>query len=161
MRRRPFLPVSLAVAAISLLPAPAAAENGFGLGNWGGNSISVGRSSFYANGLVSNRLGRAEYFNNGLVGIRSGNLTLYNNGLVSGQGRRNTYFTNLAVGVPVRPQAGGRPGITVYGGGYPYPLGPGPSPFGLPPPRPVSTAGPAGPATPWATTPWSRTPWGR
>lgn len=109
--------------------------------------------------------GRTEYFNNGLVGQRFGNLTLYNNGLVAGQGRRNTYFSNLAVGVPVRPQAGGRPGITVYGGGYPYPLGPGPRPFG-PPVGPAAAAGrPAiggtTPATPWATTPWSRTPWSR
>ena len=157
----PQLPVRLAAVAILLLPIPAVAENGFGLGNWGGNSISVGRTNFYANGLVSNRVGHNEYFNNGLVGMRYGNLTLYNNGLVSGQGRRNTYYTNLAVGVPVRPQTGGRPGLTVYGGGYPYPLGPGPNPFGSGVRRPVAAPANAAPATPWATTPWARTPWGR
>lgn len=143
-----------------LRAGPAAAESGFGLGNWGGSSVAVGRSTFYANGLVAQRVGRTEYFNNGLVGQRYGNLTLYSNGLVAGQGRRNTYFSNLAVGVPVQPQAGGRPGITVYGGGYPYPLGPGPNPFGPPVPPPARPL-PAAQATPWATTPWSRTPWGR
>jgi hypothetical protein len=78
--------------------------------------------------------------------------------LVAGQGRRNTAFSNLAVGVPVQSQVGGRPGIMVYGGGYPYPLGPGPNPFGSPAP-PAKSA--AAPATPWGTTPWARTPWGR
>jgi hypothetical protein len=151
--------IALAIVIAAWQPAPAAAEQGFGLGNWGGNSVSVGRNTFYANGLTSQRLGRTEYFNNGLVGQRVGNLTLYNNGLVAGQGRRNTYFSNLAVGVPVTPQAAGRPGITVYGGGYPYPLGPGPNPFGPPAPRSVAPA--AGLATPWATTPWASTPWGR
>jgi len=151
--------IALVAAGIAWAADPAAAENGFGLGNWGGNSVSVGRSTFYANGLVANRLGQREYFNNGLVGMRSGNLTLYTNGLVAGHGRRNTYFNNLAVGVPVQSQSGGRPGITVYGGGYPYPLGPGPNPFGPPAPRANPAA--AAPATPWAVTPWSRTPWGR
>lgn len=151
--------IAMAVVTAACLAAPAAAEQGFGSGNWGGNSVSVGRNTFYANGLVAQRVGRTEYFNNGLVGQRFGNLTLYNNGLVAGQGRRNTYFSNVAVGVPVRPEAPGRPGITVYGGGYPYPLGPGPTPFAAPVPRSVAPA--AGPATPWATTPWARTPWGR
>ena len=156
--------VSRAVIAAALLllawaPGRASAEQGFGLGNWGGNSVAVGRTTLYANGLVSQRMGRTEYFNNGLVGQRYGNVTLYNNGLVAGHGRRNTFFSNLAVGVPVVPQAPGRPGITVYGGGYPYPLGPGPNPFG--PPVPQVRQAPGGAATPWATTPWSRTPWGR
>ena len=149
----------LAVVLAACGSAPVAAEQGFGLGNWGGNSVSVGRNTFYANGLVSQRVGRTEYFNNGLVGQRVGNLTLYNNGLVAGQGRRNTYYSNAAVGVPIRPEVPGRPGITVYGGGYPYPLGPGPKPFGSPVPR--SVVPPAGAATPWSTTPWARTPWGR
>jgi hypothetical protein len=155
------LVVAIIVAGVAAATGPAAAESGFGLGNWGGNSVSVGRNTFYANGLVAQRVGRTEYFNNGLVGQRVGNLTLYNNGLVAGQGRRNTYFSNLAVGVPVQPQAPGRPGITVYGGGYPYPLGPGPNPFGVPAARPAPSIGNASPATPWSTTPWSRTPWGR
>ena len=51
-------------------------ESGFGLGNWGGSSISVGRSTFYANGLVSNQVGNTSFFNNGLVGRQYGNLTL-------------------------------------------------------------------------------------
>jgi hypothetical protein len=144
---------------IASLAAPAAGEQRFGLGNWGGNSVAVGRNTFYANGLVAQRVGRTEYFNNGLVGQRVGSLTLYTNGLVAGQGRQNTYFSNLAVGVPVRRQEPGRPGITVYGGGYPYPLGPGPNPFGPPVPRSVAPA--SGSATPWGTTPWARTPWGR
>jgi hypothetical protein len=151
--------IAILAAGIAAAAGPAGAENGFGSGNWGGNSISVGRNTFYANGLVGQQVGRTEYFNNGLVGQRFGNLTLYNNGLVAGQGRRNTYSSNLAVGVPVRPQAAGRPGITVYGGGYPYPLGPGPNPFGPPAPRSVAPA--SGSATPWATTPWARSPWGR
>lgn len=151
--------IALAVLAAACGVPSAHAEQGFGLGNWGGNSVAVGRNTFYANGLVSQRMGRTEYFNNGLVGQRVGNLTLYNNGLVAGQGRHNTSFSNLAVGVPVTPQAAGRPGITVYGGGYPYPLGPGPNPFGAPGPRGVAPA--AGSVTPWGTTPWARTPWGR
>ena len=94
---------ALAVVIAACLATPAAAEQGFGQGNWGGNSVSVGRNTFYANGLVAQRVGRTDYFNNGLVGQRVGNLTLYNNGLVAGHGRRNTYFSNLAVGVPVTP----------------------------------------------------------
>ena len=157
MPRRALMTLAVLIAAG--LPAPGAAEQGFGTGNWGGNSVSVGRNTFYANGLVAQRVGRTEYFNNGLVGQRVGNLTLYNNGLVAGHGRRNTYFSNVAVGVPITAQENGRPGITVYGGGYPYPLGPGPNPFGSPAPRRVAPA--AGSATPWATTPWARTPWDR
>jgi hypothetical protein len=153
---------TIALLALLATVGPAVAESGFGLGNWGGSSVAVGNNTFYANGLVAQRVGRTEYFNNGLVGQRVGNLTLYNNGLVAGQGRRNTYFSNLAVGVPVQPQTPGRPGITVYGGGYPYPLGPGPYPFGPPAARAgVPAGGAAAPATPWATTPWSRTPWSR
>ena len=127
-------------------------ESGFGLGNWGGSSISVGRSTFYANGLVSNPVGNTSFFNNGLVGRQYGNLTLYNNGLVAGRSGPNTYYSNLAVGVPLRRGAG--PGVTVYGGGYPYPQGPGPYPFGVP-------GSPSVGNTPWSTTPWSQTPWGR
>lgn len=133
--------------------SPVCAENGFGLGNWGGSSVSVGRSTFYANGLVSNQVGRTSFFNNGLVGRQYGNLTLYNNGLVSGQVGPTTYYSNLAVGVPVQGGAG-RPGLMVYGGGYPYPQGPGPYPFGVPGP-------PTGGSTPWSTKPWSQTPWQR
>jgi hypothetical protein len=165
--------IPLAACLVAWPASLAIAENGFGLGTWGGNSVSVGRNTFYANGLVAQQVGRTSYFNNGLVGQRFGNLTLYNNGLVAGQGRRNTYFSNLAVGVPVQQQAGGRPGIMVYGGGYPYPLGPGPRPFGPPAGPPMgpppgspaarggATVGGAAPATPWSTTPWSRTPWAR
>jgi len=147
---------ALAILLAAWFARPVAAENGFGMGNWGGSSVAVGRSTFYANGLVSNRVGRTEYFNNGLVGMRYGNVTLYNNGLAAAEGRRYGVSSNLAVGVPVRAAQPGRPGITVYGGGYPYPLGPGPYPFG-PPPAARSPA----PATPWATTPWSRPPRGR
>jgi hypothetical protein len=128
-------------------------ETGFGLGNWGGSSVSVGRSTFYANGLVSNQVGNTSFFNNGLVGRQYGNLTLYNNGLVAGRSGPNTFYSNLAVGVPVR--ASGGPGLTVYGGGYPYPQGPGPYPFGVPPGRPAAGT------TPWATKPWAQTPWQR
>lgn len=159
LKMLPRAAIALVFAMAACPATPAAAEQGFGLGNWGGSSVAVGRNTFYANGLVSQRVGRTEYFNNGLVGQQVGNVTLYNNGLVAGQGRRNTYFSNIAVGVPVRPEGPGRPGITVYGGGYPYPLGPGPNPFG--PPAHRGVAPPAGPATPWATTPWARTPWGR
>jgi hypothetical protein len=150
----PRAAIALVVVTAAWLAKPATAEQGFGLGNWGGNSVAVGRNTFYANGLVSQRLGRTEYFNNGLVGQRVGNLTLYTNGLVAGQGRRTTYFSNLAVGVPVTPPAAGRPGIMVYGGGYPYPLGPGPNPFGPPAAHGVAPAANS-------TTPWARTPWGR
>jgi hypothetical protein len=150
----PRAAIALAFAMAACRAMPAAAEQGFGLGNWGGNSVSVGRNTFYANGLVAQRVGQTEYFNNGLVGQRLGNITLYNNGILAGQGRRNIYFSNLAVGVPVTPQAPGRPGLTVYGGGYPYPLGPGPNPFGPPAARNVTPS--AGPGTPWATTPWGR-----
>lgn len=143
--------------AVCLATRPAAAESGFGLGNWGGSSVSVGRNTFYANGLVSSRAGRMEYFNNGLVGMRSGRITIYSNGLVAGDAGGRRYFSNLAVGVPVQPGGNGRPGLTVYGGGYPYPMGPGPNPFGQPAARPAT----AGPATPWAVKPWSGTPWGR
>lgn len=159
MNVRPRLLVLVACLA-GLSADPARADRGFGLGNWGGSSVAVGRNTFYANGLVAQRVGRTEYFNNGLVGQRVGNLTLYSNGLVAGHGRRNTSFSNLAVGVPVAPPSPGRPGLTVYGGGYPYPLGPGPNPFG-PPAPPAPRAAPAPAATPWATTPWSRTPWSR
>jgi hypothetical protein len=155
------LVIAIIAAGMACAAGPASAQSGFGSGNWGGSSVSVGNSTMYANGLVAQRVGRTEYFNNGLVGQRVGNLTLYNNGLVAGHGRGNTYFSNLAVGVPVQPQAPGRPGITVYGGGYPYPLGPNAQPFGGPAGRPAPSPGPAVPATPWSTTPWSRTPWGR
>ena len=94
------------------------------LGNWGGSSFTVGRSTMYANGLVSNRVGDVTYFNNGLVGIQRGNVTLYNNGLVSVDGRRARFYSNAAVGVPIR----GMPGGMVYGGGSPFPYGPTPFP---------------------------------
>ena len=129
MTVRPRLLVLVACLA-GLSADPARADRGFGLGNWGGSSVAVGRNTFYANGLVA------------------------------GHGRRNTSFSNLAVGVPVAPPSPGRPGLTVYGGGYPYPLGPGPNPFGPPAPR-AMPAPSAAQATPWATTPWSRTPWSR
>ncbi|MBM4023407.1 MAG: hypothetical protein FJ284_14445 [Planctomycetes bacterium] len=159
MLSRTVLSTVLAICLAAWHANPASAENGFGLGNWGGSSVAVGRKTFYANGLVSNRVGRTEYFNNGLVGMRYGNVTLYNNGLAAAHGRHGTVFSNVAVGVPVRPaepveQTGlGRPGITVYGGGYPYPLGPGPYPFG-----PPSAARPPAASAPRATTPWSRPP---
>lgn len=127
-------------------------ESGFGQGNWGGSSVSVGRSTFYANGLVSNQVGRTSFFNNGLVGRQYGNLTLYNNGLVAGRSGTTTYYSNLAVGIPAR--SGGATGVMVYGGGFPYPQGPGPYPFGVP-----QAVG--GGATPWSTKPWSTTPWQR
>ena len=96
----------------------------WGSGNWGGSSFSVGRSTMYANGLVSNRVGDVTYFNNGLVGIQRGVVTLYNNGLVSVDGRRARFYSNTAVGVPIR----GMPGGMVYGGGSPFPYGPTPFP---------------------------------
>ncbi len=92
----------------------------WGSGNWGGSSFTVGRSTIYANGLVSNRVGDLTYFNNGLVGRQMGNVTVYTNGLVSVDGRRARYFSNYSVGVPIR----GTPGGMVYGGGSLYPLGP-------------------------------------
>jgi hypothetical protein len=136
--------LALLVAAIGFLVAmplrPARAEAArhgtlgtWGTGNWGGSSFTVGRSTLYANGLVSNRVGDMTYFNNGLVGRQFGNVTVYTNGLVSANGRRAQYFSNYAVGVPIR----GVPGGMVYGGGTPYPYGP--TPF---PPRRI-TAGPA------------------
>jgi hypothetical protein len=96
----------------------------WGSGNWGGSSFTVGRSTMYANGLVSNRIGSMTYFNNGLVGRQMGQVTVYNNGLVAVEGRRATYFSNNAVGVPIRGMSGGM----VYGGGQPFPYGP--TPFG-------------------------------
>lgn len=131
---------------------------GFGTGNWGGSSIGVGPNTFYNNGLTSRRIGGHEFFNNGVVGMTYGNVTLYSNGLASRSGHQhedrgpNRYFSNLSVGVPVRSGAGSR--ATVYGGGQPYPLGPGPNPFS-------SGVGgiPAGGSTPWSTTPWSQKPW--
>jgi hypothetical protein len=92
----------------------------WGSGNWGGSSFTVGRSTIYANGLVSNRVGEMTYFNNGLVGRQVGRATIYNNGLVSVDGERARFYSNYSVGVPVRGRAGGM----VYGGGTPFPLGP-------------------------------------
>jgi hypothetical protein len=138
--------------------AGTAAANGFGTGNWGGSSIGVGSNTFYNNGLVSRQIGGYEFFNNGVVGMNYGNVTLYSNGLAAKNTRPasghapNRYFSNLSIGVPVRSGAGSR--ATVYGGGQPYPLGPGPNPFS-------SGAGgiPSGGSTPWSTTPWSQKPW--
>jgi hypothetical protein len=101
----------------------------WGTGNWGGSSFTVGRSTIYANGMVSNRVGDMTYFNNGLVGRQFGNVTIYNNGLVSANGHRAQYFSNYAVGVPIRGVSGGM----VYGGGTPFPYGP--TPFVMPPPQ--------------------------
>jgi hypothetical protein len=115
---------------------------GFGQGNWGGSSFTVGRSTFYANGLVANRVGNMTYYNNGLVSRDYGKTTIYTNGLLSARFGRNTYYSNAAVGVPIR-------GGMVYGGGYPYPMGPGPLPFGGPAPAQQ-------PSTPWAVKPWGR-----
>jgi hypothetical protein len=95
------------------------------LGNWGGSSFNVGRSTFYANGLVSNRVGDTTYFNNGLVGRQVGAVTVYNNGLVAVDRGRMTVYSNYAVGVPIR-------GGMVYAGGSPYPFGP----TAFPPPPP-------------------------
>lgn len=100
----------------------------WGSGNWGGSSFTVGRSTMYANGLVSNRVGDVTYFNNGLVGRQMGNVTIYNNGLVSVDGRRARFYSNNAVGVPIR----GTPGGMVYGGGSPFPYGPTPFPAHTP-----------------------------
>jgi len=140
---------------LTMTPANAA---GFGTGNWGGSSIGVGPNTFYNNGLTSRRIGGHEFFNNGVVGMTYGNVKLYSNGLASRSGHQhedrgpNRYFSNLSVGVPVRSGAGSR--ATVYGGGQPYPLGPGPNPFS-------SGVGgiPATGSTPWSTTPWSQKPW--
>ncbi len=101
----------------------------WGSGNWGGSSFTVGRSTMYANGLVSNRVGDVTYFNNGLVGRQMGNVTIYNNGLVSVDGRRARFYSNNSVGVPIRGTQGGM----VYGGGSPFPYGP--TPFPAPAPR--------------------------
>jgi len=101
----------------------------WGTGNWGGSSFTVGRSTIYANGMVSNRVGDMTYFNNGLVGRQFGRVTVYTNGLVSVDGDRARFFSNYAVGVPMR----GTPGGMVYGGGTPYPFGP--TPFPMPPRR--------------------------
>jgi len=38
--------VALAVVTTACLMAPVAAEQGFGLGTWGGNSVAVGRNTF-------------------------------------------------------------------------------------------------------------------
>jgi len=97
----------------------------WGTGNWGGSSFTVGRSTIYANGMVSNRVGDMTYFNNGLVGRQFGRVTVYTNGLVSVDGDRARYFSNYSVGVPMR----GTPGGMVYGGGTPYPYGPTPFPM--------------------------------
>ena len=79
----------------------------WGSGNWGGSSFTVGRSTMYANGLVSNRVGDMTYFNNGLVGRQVGRVTVYSNGLVSMDGDRARFFSNYSVGVPVRGITGG------------------------------------------------------
>ena len=100
-----------------------AAQHGT-LGNWGGSSFNVGRSTMYANGMMSNRVGDMTYFNNGLVGRQVGNVTVYNNGLIAVNRGNATYFSNYAVGVPIR-------GGMVYAGGSPYPYGP--TPFGTAP----------------------------
>ena len=130
---RPFAGLvlfTMCVALLSGLPQARgeAARHGtlgnWGSDNWGGSSFTVGRSTMYANGLVSNRIGSMTYFNNGLVGRQMGQVTVYNNGLVAVEGRRATYFSNNAVGVPIRGMSGGM----VYGGGQPYPYGP--TPFG-------------------------------
>lgn len=71
----------------------------WGTGNWGGSSFTVGRSTIYANGMVSNRVGDMTYFNNGLVGRQFGRVTVYTNGLVSVDGDRARYFSNYSVGV--------------------------------------------------------------
>ena len=137
--------------------AGTAAAAGFGTGNWGGSSIGVGPNTFYNNGLVSRQIGGHEFFNNGIVGMNYGNVTLYSNGLAAKNTRPtsghapNRYFSNLSIGVPVRSGAGSR--ATVYGGGQPYPLGPGPNPLSS------GAAGVPRGATPWSTPPWSQKPW--
>jgi hypothetical protein len=119
--RRVMLAPALVLAGVLILahgaPAHAEAARHGTLGNWGGSSFNVGRSTIYANGLMSNRVGDTTYFNNGLVGRRMGAVTVYNNGLISVDRGRATYFSNNAVGVPIR-------GGMVYGGGSPYPFGP-------------------------------------
>jgi len=126
--------VSILLAACGLIAAAPevraqAAQHGtlgnWGTGNWGGSSFTVGRSTIYANGMVSNRVGDMTYFNNGLVGRQFGRVTVYTNGLVSVDGDRARYFSNYSVGVPMR----GTPGGMVYGGGTPYPYGPTPFPM--------------------------------
>lgn len=125
-------PVFLAAGClVAVTPAEARAQaarhgtiGNWGTGNWGGSSFTVGRSTIYANGMVSNRVGDMTYFNNGLVGRQFGRVTVYTNGLVSVDGDRARYFSNNAVGVPVR----GTPGGMVYGGGTPFPYGPTPFP---------------------------------
>jgi hypothetical protein len=128
----------LAALTLLLIAAPGsvqaeAARHGtignWGTGNWGGSSFTVGRSTMYANGLVSNRMGDMTFFNNGLVGRDFGRVTVYNNGLVAVNGRHARYFSNNAVGVPIRGGSGGM----VYGGGSPFPYGP--TPFPTPPAR--------------------------
>jgi hypothetical protein len=144
---RPLVIVSMLVVMIASGPAARGQHPGFGQGNWGGSSFTVGRSTFYANGLVANRVGNTSYYNNGLVSRDYGKTTIYTNGLLSARFGRNTYYSNAAVGVPIR-------GGMVYGGGYPYPMGPGPLPFGGPASAPQ-------PSTPWAVKPWDAKPWGR
>lgn len=128
----------LAALTLLLIAAPGtahaqAARHGtignWGTGNWGGSSFTVGRSTMYANGLVSNRMGDMTYFNNGLVGRDFGRVTVYTNGLIAVNGRHARYFSNNAVGVPIRGGSGGM----VYGGGSPFPYGP--TPFPTPPAR--------------------------
>ncbi|MFM7206127.1 MAG: hypothetical protein ACKO4T_05590 [Planctomycetaceae bacterium] len=132
------LTFSLAACLCLMAAAPATARGqaarhgtlgnwGNGSGNWGGSSFTVGRSTIYANGMVSNRVGDMTYFNNGLVGRQFGRVTVYTNGLVSVDGDRGRFYSNYSVGVPIR----GTPGGMVYGGGTPYPLGP--TPFPAPP----------------------------
>jgi len=111
-----FLAVALLLVAGSGEAHAQAARHGT-LGNWGGSSFNVGRSTIYANGLMSNRVGNTTYFNNGLVGRQVGTVTVYNNGLIAVDRGRMTIYSNYAVGVPIR-------GGMVYAGGSPYPLGP-------------------------------------
>lgn len=103
---------------IDLPEAHAQAARHGTLGNWG-SSFNVGRSTMYANGLMSNRVGDMTYFNNGLVGRQIGNVTVYNNGLIAVDRGNATFFSNYAVGVPIR-------GGMVYAGGSPYPYRPTP-----------------------------------
>ena len=81
----------------------------WGSGNWGGSSFTVGRSTMYSNGMVSNRVGDLTYFNNGLFSV---------------DGLRARFYSNNSVGVPIRGTQGGM----VYGGGSPFPYGPTPFP---------------------------------
>jgi hypothetical protein len=112
---------------IDLPEAHAQAARHGTLGNWGGSSFNVGRSTLYANGLMSNRVGDMTYFNNGLVGRQIGQVTVYNNGLIAVDRGNATFFSNYAVGVPIR-------GGMVYAGGSSYPYGPTPG-GGVPRPR--------------------------